>query len=196
MTHGLLSTHISPALSKTKMDMVLTKAMHSSKKSVWLLFSKITSGAKEEQELLQPGSFCFSAVPERDAAISPGKWWFPGRDGIFIGSRDELVAILSNSGRNIALFDAAKLAQHGIQSMLYIATSKDGEIKRLFKGPPCRIPGAPKPRPVITAEEENDETDEEEEAAMQEWEAHEVRRMEMPKQILAFTKSNRCDPIV
>lgn len=190
LAHGLLSGHMAPNLSTGSTQQVLLRCVHSNKKSLWLALSTIISPSKPDLPFAT-GTCMFTAVPDKDVAVSPGSWWFPGRDGTFVGSRDELTAILSNSGSYVAVFDTTKLAQHGVKGMLYVSKFEEGRISRLFPGPPSRIPGAPKPRPEINEDTENDETDEEEEAAMQEWESYEAKRMEIPKRMLVLTTTNK-----
>lgn len=184
LAHGVLSTYMRPKLQSGKVGRMLVRTAHSSKRGVWMLFSRITTGE-------HAGSFQFSAVLDSQAAVSPGSWWFPGRDGVFAGSRDELAVVLTNSGKSLMIFDTVKLANHGTKGMIStIHGIEDGIIAAVFRGPVSRIPGPPKPKPEMHSADD-DETDEEEEAAMQEWEAYEVKRREIPKTILALTMRNK-----
>lgn len=184
IAHGVLSTYMRPKLQSGKVGRMLVGTAHSSKRGVWMLFSRITTGEHAD-------SFQFSAIMDSQAAVSPGSWWFPGRDGVFAGSRDELAVVLTNSGKSLMIFDTVKLANHGTKGMISaIHGIEDGIIAAVFRGPVSRIPGPPKPKPEMHGADD-DETDEEEESAMQEWEAYEVRRREIPKSILALTMRNK-----
>lgn len=184
LSQGILSNTVRPNLHYKKQHQVLARSLHSSKKGVWLLFSKLISGE-------HTGGFQFSALLDRDAALQPGSWWFPGRDGSFAGSRDELVVILSNSGKKLMVFDTLKLAAHGMNGLIGMMSSPEESIvTRVFKGPVSRIPSPPKPKPEVD-DASDGETDEEAEEAMQEWEAYEIRRHEIPKSVIALTSTNK-----
>eukprot|EP00889_Picochlorum_renovo_P001215 jgi/Picre1/28245/NNA_003651.t1 len=107
------------------------------------------------------------------------------------GLEMKLAVVLTNSGKSLMIFDTVKLANHGTKGMIStIHGIEDGIIAAVFRGPVSRIPGPPKPKPENHSADD-DETDEEEEAAMQEWEAYEVKRREIPKTILALTMRNK-----
>lgn len=185
ISQGILSNTVRPNLVYKKQHQILARSLHSSKKGVWLLFSKLISGD-------HTGGFQFSAVLDREAALQPGSWWFPGRDGTFAGSRDELVVILTNSGKRMMIFDTLKLASNGLNGIIGMMSSPDeGVVTRVFKGPIARIPSPPKPKPEVADQSSDGETDEEEEEALQEWEAYEAKRHEIPKTILALTSTNK-----
>lgn len=182
LCHGALSTAIRPNLSAGKEQRSLVRALHSGKKSTWLMFSEVTSGPRA-------GSYHFTACSDSEAMVSPGSWWVPGRDGTFVGSRDELAVILSNSGTLLAVFDTQKLANQGVAGMIGTLQVPDGVVTRIFRGPISRIPGPPKPKPEIDSDDS--ELDDEDEDALREWEDHEARRLEVPKTILALTARNK-----
>ena len=182
LCNGALSTAIRPNLSMGKEQRTLIRALHSGKKSAWLMFSEVTSGARA-------GCYQFTACSDSDAMVSPGSWWVPGRDGTFVGSRDELAVILSNSGTLLAIFDTQKLANQGVAGMIGTLQVPDGVATRIFRGPISRIPGPPKPRPDIDSDESD--LDEEDEDALREWEDDDARRLEVPKTVLALTARNK-----
>lgn len=184
MSQCILSNTVRPNLNHKKQKQMLAGSLHSSKKAVWLLFSKLVSGD-------HTGGFQFSAVFDREAALQPGSWWFPGRDGAFAGSRDELVVILSNSGKKLMVFDTLKLAANGISGLIGVMPPpEDSVITKVYKGPIARIPSPPKPRPEVN-DESGGETDDEEEEALQEWELYESKRHEIPKSVLVLTLTNK-----
>ena len=185
--HGAMSTAIRPNLSVDKTHRTLSRAVHSSKKSTWLLFAEVSSGE-------HAGCYHFSATSDSDAMVSPGSWWVPGRDGAFVGSRDELVVVLSNSGTRLAVFDTLKLAggRDAAASVGMIGTMSAPEgsvVTRIFRGPVARIPGPPKPKPDVDSDDS--EIEEEDEDALREWEAYEAKRKEVPRTILALTARNK-----
>ena len=183
ITHDTMTASIRPNLNLDKKNRTLVRTVHSSKKGAWLLFSQLNSGE-------HAGSFQFTALTDRDATVSAGSWWFPGRDGTFVGSRDELTVVLSNSGKTLTVFDTQKLATQGVKGMIgNLSGFEDGPILRVFKGPISRIPSPPRPKPDINTD--NDETDEEEEEALQEWEAYEAKRHDVPKVLMALTYRNK-----
>ena len=194
LSHGLLADlMVPPVLNVAGQERSLVRAVYSSKQGLWLPFMQITSPGREDIGL-GPGQIEFTAIPESEAAVSPGSWWLPGRDAVFVGGRDELTAVLSNSGSLIAIFDTPKLTQQGGPRALYIADLKEGTATRLFPGPSSHIPAAPEPKPESPEEdadgEDGEETDEEAEAALREWEENEVRRRELPRRMMLLTADN------
>lgn len=184
ISQGTMSTTLRPILSHKTQHRSLRKSLHSGKKGVWLLFSEIIYGE-------HTGGFQFSSVLDREAALQPGSWWFPGKDGAFAGSRDEMVVILTNSGKNMMVFDTLKLATNGMNGLIGILPSPDENIiTKLFKGPIARIPSPPKPKPDVGSSSDG-ETDEDEEDALQEWEAYESKRHEIAKTVIALTSTNK-----
>lgn len=167
------------------------RSVGSSKQRVWLVFSQLLSA--KDGAPLGPGQYEFSAVAESEASVAAGQWWLPGRDGVFVGGRDEMTVVLSNSGTLVAVFETAKLAKPGAKA-LYVAELKEGVAARLFPGPPSHIPAAPEPRPEVPppadGDDEDNETDDEAEAALAAWEEKEARRMELPKRMLVLTQTN------
>lgn len=195
LTHGLAAECLAPpAINGDGQERVLTRAIYSSKRSLWLAFMRVLS--MRDGSFLGPGQYEFTAAQEAEAAVAAGAWSMPGRDATFVGGRDELTAVLSNSGTLIAVFETSKLSQAGARATYVVEMKEDGGALRLLPGPPSHIPAAPMPRPEMPqkGEEDNDqgdETDEEAEAAMQEWEAAEARRLDLPKRMLVLTPMNR-----
>ena len=154
---------------------------------------------KSEGCSLQPGQLEFSLVRDADAALTAGQWFVPGADGTFVGGRDELVAILSNSGRSVTVYDTAAVCKQQVGAKpLYSAEVKEGPVLALYPGPPAHIPTPPTPPPQKPAAAEGADGDAasngsgvEDDAARQEWEQQEARRMELPRQLLLRTESNR-----
>ena len=218
LTHGLLSAFLVPPTvnAATGQERTLVHTVRSSKLGLWLPFSQIISLPKGAGHPWGPGHCEFTAVPDAEAAMAGGGGltWLPGRDAVFVGRRDELVAVLSNSGSLIAVFDALKLAtalssssssnnQQQPPRALYVSEVKEGTAVALFPGPPTRIPPPPEPRPSSNEDggdddgtsgnnggEEGEETDDEMEAALREWEEGEARRREPPRKILMLTATH------
>lgn len=180
--HGAMSTAVRPTLSGDKTQRTLCRAIHSSKKATWLMFAEVTSGDNA-------GCYHFSATSDSEAMVSPGTWWVPGRDGAFVGSRDELVVILSNSGTRLAVFDTVKLANQGAAGMIGTLQAPDGVVTKIFRGPIARIPGPPKPKPDIDSDDSD--MDDEDEEALRDWETYEAKRQEVPRTVLALTARNK-----
>jgi len=187
-SHGLLSDFLSPpAMGPSGQDHALARALYSCKQGIWLAFMRILSS--REGAALGPGQYQFTAVAEAEASIAVGQWWMGGRDGVFVGARDQITVVLSNSGTLIAAFDTAKLGKPGARA-LYVSELKEGTATRLFPGPPAHIPAAPEPRPEEPPPSDGDETDEEAEEALREWEEKEARRLDLPKRVLVLCVDN------
>jgi len=213
LTHGLLADFMAPPmLNSAGQERTLIRTLQSSKQAVLLPFMQIVSGTNTTStsantttsgSSLGPGHIQFTAVPEAEASISGGgNWWMAGRDACFAGGRDEVTAVLSNSGSLLAVFDTPKLTvrQKSTQQQvpntpraLYIAELKDTCALRLFSGPCSHIPAAPEPRPEEPEAqlEAGEETDEEAEEALREWEEHEARRLELPRKMVILTTDNK-----
>lgn len=183
LCHGTLTAAIRPNLSTGKVHRTLVQTLHSGKRGAWLMFAEVISGE-------HAGCYHFSASSDSEAMVSPGSWWIPGRDGAFVGSRDELVVILSNSGTQMFVFDTQKLANQGAAGMIGTLQAPDGGVvTRIFRGPIARIPGPPKPKPDIDSDDS--ELEEEDEEALREWEDYEAKRVEVPRTFLALTARNK-----
>ena len=217
LTHGLLSDLL--ALAPTNgagQERRLVRVARSAPQGAWLVFSRVLSRQGEPRGMA-PGQLEFSLVRDADVALmGAGQWSAPGADGAFVGGRHELLVVLSNSGRSVAVYDTAKLADAKLAAgasakPLYVAELKEGPALALYPGPPAHIPGPPTPPPVpalrapmrsgasqddadgsLAAAEAGDEDGEGElEAARAAWEAQEARRLELPRTLLLRTRDNR-----
>lgn len=203
LTHGLLADLAapSPVNPATRQQRTLRRVVRSTPQSTWLLFMQVLSRS-DDLAAPAPGDWEFSMVPDQEAALSAGQWFMPGCSGAFVGGNHDLVAILANSGRSIAVYETSKL-QPGAKP-LYLAEFKEGPLAALLPGPPTHIPGPPAPRPAALARksaakqagsgEDSETEDEEQEAAveaMRQWEEGERRRLDPPKQVLLLTQDNR-----
>lgn len=210
LTHGLLADFmVPPMLNSAGQERALIRTVYSSKQALWLPFMQIVSNSTNSTDTTAlssssgPGLIQFTAVPEAEASISVGgNWWMAGRDACFVGGRDQLTAVLSNSGSLLAVFDTPKLTirQQSTQQQvsntpraLFIAELKDTCAIRLFPGPCSHIPAAPEPRPEEPEAqlEAGEETDEEAEEALREWEEKEARRLELPRKMVILTTDSK-----
>lgn len=184
-----------PTVNSAGQERSLSRAAYSSKQGIWLIFFRISS--TREGALLEPGHYEAMALPDHEAAVASSfQWAAPARDGVFVGNRDELTVLLSNSGQLIAIFETAKLsspnARASFVSELRGGSDSNAAATRLFDGPPCHIPAPPEPRPDICSMDDDDgnETDDEAEAALREWEEKEARRREAPKKVMVLFADN------
>lgn len=201
VSNGLLTDVMpAPPPTATGQERQMVRCVHSSHQNTWISFSRILSDT--EDSIFKADTYEFHPVSDSDVSVATGEaGWIVGRDGVFLGARDELTAILSNSGTLIALFETPKLKTPNpkAQSVFEVASSSSqlsGPMIRLFPGPCRHIPTAPQPRPIPVDNEDADpegddyDTDDEKEIALREWEEAEVKRLQLPKQLLMLSSQN------
>jgi hypothetical protein len=57
----------------------------------------------------------------------------PGADGAFVGGQDDMVAVLSNSGRSLSVYETSKLGSTAAKP-LYSAELKEGLVAAVYPG--------------------------------------------------------------
>eukprot|EP00887_Chlorella_sp_A99_P003020 scaffold9.g3020.t1 len=203
LTHGLLSDcMVLPPANAGGQERRLAGVVRSAKQGAWLAFMKASAGRwtfrvlsrPAEGAPLAPGQLEWTLVRDADAALTADAWFAPGASGAFVGGRHELVAVLSNAGRTVAVYETAKL-QAGPKP-LYVAEVKEGRVLSLHPGPPAHIPPLPTPPPArkprrATAADGATGYGGDDDEAQAAWEAQEARRLELPKQLLFRTEDNK-----
>jgi hypothetical protein len=56
-----------------------------------------------------------------------------GADGAFVGGQDDMVAVLSNSGRSLSVYETSKLGSTAAKP-LYSAELKEGLVAAVYPG--------------------------------------------------------------
>ncbi|GAB4816914.1 hypothetical protein N2152v2_003960 [Parachlorella kessleri] len=207
LTHGLVSDYLTiPPETPSGAERRMRRVVHSTKQGAWLVFAEVLSGPPQESQAPPlPGQFEFSLVLDQEAA-STDRWFMPGASGAFVGGRDELVAVLSNSGRAVAVFETGKL-QAGAKP-LYTSDLLEGPATTLYQGPPSFLPAPPEPaddaEDSAAAAQNGDNDgeegraggddeggDEEREARRRERAQREQKRLELPRRLLVLGADNR-----
>ncbi|KAK2079281.1 hypothetical protein QBZ16_002972 [Prototheca wickerhamii] len=209
VSHGLLSDAVAlpPALRAARR---VVAALRPPRGGLWALLCEALGdgegetrpGARDAALLLGGGA----AAPAR------GPWFLPGASLAFVGGDAASLAVLSESGRSLAVYDAAALRNAEEEPRpRWACALGDAGCAALLPGPPAHVAAPPEPKPSPPEDDDgagSGDEDKEDDASstdsssdedvnspaavyareLRAWEARELARLEPPRLVAALAR--------